>query len=290
MDAVDRRWARTLADVEDQLDADAVARVLRRAQQLADERGATPDAVLDQGGVSPDAVVAAADEVGIDPSAVREALALERFAHEVPDHRRLDRLVGAAEVSVQATVARGVDDTLKAIQDWLTSGYQMRCTRTTDTSLECRPRSGIGASMRRAATQFTDDENIHPVDLIVVEAHAPHDLGPNDEPTALVRIAATRRAARVRRLGGVAAGGAGSIGAAVVGVTSAIVWWPVASVGLLGGGVLIARSGSIHADRVEVEMVRVLSAVVRGEPPSGIAGRAARKVRNVVKSVRSNSR
>ena len=274
--------------MEERLDADAVARVLRRAHELEAARGLAADPGLDPGGVSPDALMAAADDVGIDPAAVREALALERFEHDVPDSRRLDRVVGAPQITVQRAIPRSVDDTLDAIQEWLISGYQMRCTRTGDNTVECRSRTGIGVRLRRAATEFTDDENIQPLDRIVVEAHARTD--DSDGPMTIVRLTAIRRTTRSLRLGGGVAGGAAGIGAAAVGMTvGAPIWW-AATLPLVGGGFLVARSGATHADRVDVEMVRVLSSVARSERPTGIVGRAARSVRAAIQSVRPDKK
>lgn len=273
----------TIAIVEKRLDAEAVKRVLRRAHEIAAANG-TVESALDPGGVSPEALIAAADDVGIDPAAVRESIALERFAHDIPAAGRLDRLAGASEVSVQRTIAREVTDVLDAVEEWLTLGYQMRCSRTSDTTIESRPRTGIGASLSRAATEFTDDEDIQPVDRIVVEAHRRDGA---DAPATMVRITAIRRTTRARRLGGAGAAGAVGVAATVVGVVEAVIWWPVAGVGLIGGALLVARSGNTHAERVEVEMEHLLSAVARAERPTGLAGRAARRVRAAMKSVRS---
>lgn len=272
--------------VEERLDADAVARVLRRAHELAELKGTT-DPILDRGGVSPEALVAAADDVGIDPAAVREALALERFERDVPERRRLDRLAGASEVVVQRTVDRDIVEVLDDIEQWLTIGHQMRCLRPSTTTIESRPRTGIGASLSRAATEFTDDENIHPVDRILVEAHAGDG---SDPPVTMVRITAVRRTTRSWRLGGGGAAGVAGVGTSVAGALQSFVWGPVIGAGLIGGGLLVARSGNTHADRVDIEMERVLSAVAQAERPTGIAGRAARQVRAAMKSVRSKRR
>ena len=81
---------RIVVVVTDRLDRDAVARILARAQEIDD---ADPD---DGEGIEPDALIEAATEVGIDPNAVRDALAIERFTVAPPGRRRLDRLSGPA--------------------------------------------------------------------------------------------------------------------------------------------------------------------------------------------------
>ena len=82
--------------MDEPLDADEAGRVLRRARSLAAEHGVDDDtdAVLSGLGVSGQALVEAAAEVGIDPDSVRDALALERFDADLPDRGRLDRLAG----------------------------------------------------------------------------------------------------------------------------------------------------------------------------------------------------
>ena len=63
---------RIVGDVSDRLDRDAVSRILARAQDL--EAGGHDD----QSGIEPDALIEAATEVGIDPNAVRDSMAIEQ--------------------------------------------------------------------------------------------------------------------------------------------------------------------------------------------------------------------
>ena len=69
----------------------------------------------------------------------------------------------------------------------------------------------------------------------------------------------------------------------------AIVAAPILGVPLMIGGYATARSGRRHADKVELELMRVLAAVGRDERPVGLVGRAARRARRAVTSPRTDA-
>ena len=68
----------------DRLDREAMERVLRRAQELAWEETSDPD---EAGVVDEEILIEAAGEAGIDPAAVRRALALERLVFAAEEQR-----------------------------------------------------------------------------------------------------------------------------------------------------------------------------------------------------------
>ncbi len=278
---------RTLAGVEDALDAEAAARVLRRAHELAEVQ--RPMERHDGGGVSGQALVEAAGEVGIDPDSVRDALALERFGVQEPDPGLLDRLAGPASIPVEHVVHRSADVALKEAEAWLTVTHRMRCVQLPDGQIECRPRGGWVARLGRSVASATGDVNITDVERITVAAQ-PLLLGATpDNPRTLVRVVADRRRTRRRRLGVGAVAGVGGVSAAAAGLAGAagaIFVGPIIAVPLIAGGYVVARSGARHADEVEHEMQRVLTAVDRAERPVGLVGRAARRARSVVNSTR----
>ncbi len=274
------------------LDADEAGRVLRRARDLAAEHGVDDDtdAVLSGVGVSGEALVEAATEVGIDPDSVRDALALERFDADLPEHRRLDRLAGPGAIAVERVVRRDPEAAVADAETWLAVTYRMRCIRTADGELECRPRAGLTAVAGRSMAGATGADNIKAVERLNVSVQ-PLELGASDDsPRTLVRVIAVRYATRRRRLGAGSAAGVVGVGVGVAGATvGATIAGPLLAVPLIVGGFSVVRSGSRHADKVELELVRVLSAVDRGERPVGLVGRAARRARRAVADVRDGN-
>ena len=97
----------------------------------------------------------------------------------------------------------------------------------------------------------------------LIVAVQPLELGASDEaPRTLVRLIAVREGSRRRRLGAGSMAGVAGVGVGVAGATAgAMVAGPLLAVPLLVGGFSVMRSGSRHADKVELELVRVLSAV-----------------------------
>lgn len=282
--------------VEESLDADAARRVLRRAHDIAAAHGRDAgDGSEFASGVSPQALVAAAEEVGIDPDAVRDAVALERFDADSPEPQALDRLSGPGAVSVEHVVDQTPSRALDIAEDWLSVAHRMRCVRTPEGGLDCRPRPGLAASVGRAANGMSGEVNIEAVARLTVSVQALVTDATPERPRTLMRIVADRQTSRRRRLGAGAAVGATGVGASAVGIAGAIAGGgvmlaaPVLGVPLMIGGYATVRSGRRHADKVELELMRVLSAVDRGEDPVGLVGRAARRARKAVTSTRANT-
>lgn len=276
--------------VEEPLDADAARSVLRRAGELAEAHGVPNDEAMSEVGVSGAALVEAAAEVGLDPDSVRDALALERFDADRPEPGRLDRLAGPGAIAVEHVVRRAADAAVADTEAWLAVTYRMRCVRTADGELECRPRAGISGVAGRSVAGATGEVTIKAVERLVVSVQ-PLELGATDSsPRTLVRVIAERQSSRRRRLGAGSVAGAAGVGVAAAGATAgSMVAAPLIAVPLIVGGVSVVRSGSRHADKVELELVRVLAAVDRGERPVGIVGRAARRARRAVADVRDGS-
>jgi hypothetical protein len=282
--------------VEETLDSDAARRVLRRAQDIAAAHGRDGgDAAEATSGVSPQALVDAAEEVGIDADAVRDALALERFDADSPEPQAFDRLSGPSAVSVEHVVDQSPSRSLEIAEDWLSVAHRMRCVRTPEGGLDCRPRPGLTASVGRTANGMSGEVNIEAVARLTVSVQALVTDATPERPRTLVRIVADRRTSRRRRLGVGAVAGATGAGAMAVGVAGAVVGSvatvvaPMFGVPLMIGGYATARSGRRHADKVELELMRVLSGVDRGERPVGLVGRAARRARRAVSSARTDT-
>ena len=274
------------------LDAEEAGRVLRRAHDLAAAQGIVDDAaaVVQGVGVSGEALVEAAAEVGIDPDSVRDALALERFDADLPQRGRLDRLAGPGAITVEQVIRRDAEVAVADTEAWLAVTYRMRCIRTADGELECRPRAGLTAVAGRSMAGATGEVNIKAVERLIVSVQ-PLELGATDDaPRTLVRVIAVREGSRRRRLGAGSVAGVAGVGVAAAGATAgAVIVGPILAVPFLVGGLSVVRSGSRHADKVELELVRVLSAVGRGERPVGLVGRAARRARRAVADARDGT-
>ncbi len=116
----------------ERFDEEAVRRILARARPA--------DAPEDDSGVDADALVAAAEEVGFDPDAVRDSIALERFEPSAPTTGVLDRWSGASQVVVRREVAQPADDVLGTATEWLQQAHRMVCRRVDDTTVTARRR------------------------------------------------------------------------------------------------------------------------------------------------------
>lgn len=258
----------------DRLDRDAVDRILARAHRL---ESADPD---DGSGVEPEALVAAASEVGIDPNAVRDSMAIERFSIAAPPARRFDRLAGAAEIVVERELDLAVDDAIAGIEKWLTSSHRLICDRRSHGSLIARRRSDATARLARAFSSASGEGRLA-AGALVVEG-VPLAVGTTPvRPRTLVRVGADRSSPRQVRLagGGTLAGTGVGFGAGAVAAAESLLAFPLVAVPLAVGGYAVARSGRGHADRLELELERLLSRVERREQPAGLLGRVARRAR-----------
>lgn len=257
----------------ERLDRDEVDRILDRAHQLD---ASTPEA---DSGVEPEALIAAAGEVGIDPNAVRDSLAIERLSIATPPARRFDRLAGASEIVIEREVYLTVDQALAGLEAWFVSPHRLICDRRSQGILFARRRSDVSAKVARTMSTARGEGRLAATSL-VVEA-VPQIVGSTPaQPRTLVRISADRSTPRQLRLaGGGSLGGVGvaaGAGAAAAGVYIAV---PFLALPLTVGGYAVARSGRGHADRLELELERLLSRVERGEQPASLLGRMANRAR-----------
>ncbi len=277
-DSADMASNRIVVGVTDRLDRDAVARILARAQEL---ETAEP---VDQSGIEPEALIEAATEVGIDPNAVRDALAIERFTVAAPDRRRFDRISGPASIVIEREVPLTVVDALDGIEAWLTSVHRLVCNRFDAGRLHARRRTDASARVGRTVSGWRGDGRLGAVGALDVEA-VPQVVGSTPlHPRTLVRVRADRHDARTMRLAGggtvgLAGVGAGTVSAVATGMAVAA---PVVALPLVVGGYVVARTGRGHADRLELELERLVTLVARGERPTGLLSRAVRRARRSI--------
>ncbi|MFK8022422.1 MAG: hypothetical protein AB8G26_00550 [Ilumatobacter sp.] len=176
-----------------------------------------------------------------------------------------------------------VDDALDGIEAWLGSVYRLTPDRRSRSAVFARRRGDTYARLSRSFSSARGEGRLD-VGNLVAEA-VPRLVGSSPtEPRCVVRISADRSAARAVRLGGGASIGVGGVGltGAMAAFTGALVVWPFAAVPFAVSGYAIARSGGGQADRVERELQRMLSRVGRGERPTGLLGRVAKRARGAV--------
>lgn len=273
-DSSDMAGNRIVVTVTDRLDRDAVSRILARAQEL---EAAAPE---DEPGIEPEALVEAATEVGIDPNAVRDSMAIERFTVTSPDDRRLDRVSGPAAIVIERELPLTVSATLDGVEAWLTSVHRLVCDRRSSSSLHARRRTDASARLGRTVAGWRGDGRLAGVNALDVEA-VPQVVGSTPaRPRTLLRIRADRHDARtVRLVGGSTVGLAGVGAGAVTAAAEVAPAAPVVALPLLVGGYVIARTGRGQADRSALELERMITLVASGERPTGLLTRAVRRVK-----------
>lgn len=212
------------------LSSDEVALVLRRAAELdaADDRDAAD-------GYEPAAVEEAAREVGLSPTAVRQAVAELRVGAlpaEPAARSRRGRALSSRTVCEQRLVAATPEVVLATVDRFMRTQMLELRRRSGDRSLY-RPRSDLVASLRRTLDfgGAIKLEGLRTVDVVVTEA---------DDRT-LVRVEAELASSRANAVAGGAA--VGSVVAVTTGLVGAVLAEPVLVVGAVPAGAVLGGSG-----------------------------------------------
>jgi hypothetical protein len=247
------------------LDREAVRRVLRRATALADVDPVAVDAV---DGVAPEALLAAASEVGIPEHAVRRALTVEQLGSP-PGGRR--GVLGPAVVVVDDELAGGASAVLSDLDRWLVGGHHLRRDRLHEHTAAWSRRRGILGTTFRTLRHTTGEGYLGDIERIDAVAL---DTGTG---TCVVRITADRRRERrTRGVAGAAIGGVTTAGA-IVGAVALGPWMLLAAPATVAVGAGIAAGGRRRARRLGGEIDRVLDSVKHGDRPTRLAPDIARR-------------
>ncbi len=243
---------------------DAAARVLRRAIELAErEQWATPaDAVSEQ------ALVEAAEELGVDPGVVRRAAAEERLGVLTGHSRALDRVAGPAVVSATRVVDQAAADLMDLVDQWLRRNGTLRRQRRDEAALvaEYSRRSDPLAGVQRATRVVRGQEHLGRVRRLRVVVQ------PVDEHRSVVALVADLEMDRALAVtGGSSVAGVGSTVAAVEALSGTPwLWLGVPASVAAGAGVLRWRARGVPD--VELALQGVLDRVVALDvPPSVLA-------------------
>ncbi len=247
---------RRLVAVTEPLDSAAADRVLRRANDLA---GGGDDAV---DGFEPEALIAAAAEVGIPERAVRQSLAIE-YLGPAPTERRLDGLVGPATIVEQRIVAGSPASVLDLLDRWLVDGHHLRRERRRPGEIEWSRRDDVVGGVRRSVRALSGEGRLGDVRRVRATAQ------PVEPDQTVVRVSVDRS---VRRRTSVIAGSTLGGGGAVVGVAGLVLAPPIAlaAVPVVAAGGVVAAASRSQAGRFERELLRLLDAVDEGREPQGL--------------------
>jgi len=250
------------------LDRAAVARIIRRASELAGpESGDDPAGTIEEA-----ALIAAAHEVGLPVIAVQRSLATERLG-DVPVPRFADRLLGPGVVAVDDEIAGSAHDVLGRVDAWLVEGHHLRRDRLRDGRGEWSKRTGVVGVTMRKLRGATGEGRLGRNHRITATAQ---DIGSG---SAVIRVAVDRSTDRRRSaVGGVivVVGGTGGLAvAAAASVPVVLLVTPFAVV----GGVGVAMTSRARAARTVQEVERMLESVADHEAPTRLRTEVARRVR-----------
>ncbi|MEO6122513.1 MAG: hypothetical protein ABIR32_02310 [Ilumatobacteraceae bacterium] len=257
---------------ESTLDSALVARVLRRAGELA----LAAPADRDQNGIGEASVIAAANEVGLPIESVKRSLAVERLGPP-PAVRWSDRLFGVSVVVVEEEITGSVAEVLDRLDVWMVGGHHLRREHgRADVSgghAEWGKRSGIGGVAARTIRRATGEGQLGDLRRITAVAT---DTGLG---SCAVRVSADRGNDRQLFVGGGAALAAtGTTGIVVVATLVASPLVLLASPVAILAGAGVAARGRVRARRTEHEIVRLLDTVDQGIGPTRLGADVARRV------------
>ena len=246
-------------------DRDGAQRVLRRAIELAD-REALSSAV---DGISEQALVEAAEELGMDARSVRRAAAEERLGVLQGETRTIDRVAGPAVVSATRVVALPAADLFEIADQWLRRHGVVRRRRFDAASLvaEYTRRSDPVAGLQRTARTVRGHEHLGRVRRLRVVVQP---VDPHRSVVALVADLELERTVAVA--GGSTVAGAGST-VAVVEALSGAPWLWLGVPASLAAGVGVLRWRARGVPDVELALQGVLDRVaeVDGTGPGVLA-------------------
>jgi hypothetical protein len=248
------------------LDEQVVARILERASEF-ERAGIRRDPA---NSITEASLIAAAEEVGLSPDAVRRSIAVEQMGPP-PPARLGDSILGPALVHVESEMGLDAGEVLARIDSWLVDGHHLRRDALRSGDGEWSKRSGlVGATVRtmRSATgegKLGDFERVNAV---------ARDSGVG---SSLMRLTVNRT--KNRRLAGLG-GAVVAVGGTSAAVLVAVVVAPVAALATpaaIGAGVGVACIGRKRAQATEREMRRVIDAVTVGADPTRLGRDVVRR-------------
>jgi hypothetical protein len=237
---------------------DAAERVIRRAVSLSES--ATDDDAL-----SVAALLAAADDLGMDRAEVERALAEERVGLLADVPRVGDRWLGPDRVVVARVVEGSPDEALERLDAWMRLGRVLRRVRRESDRAVYARRSDPAAIAQRTVRTVRGGERLARVRRLVASVVAVGDgrsLVVLSVDTSASRLTATAGATTVAATGVVTAG------------VAAVEWVPWAWVGVpvaLAGGAGVAAARRAYLADVDEDLEAVLDDLAAGRRPVTLA-------------------
>ncbi len=257
-----------------EFDHDAAERVLRRAIDLAEQQAGGSDR-----GLSESALIEAAEELGVDPAAVRLAAAEERVGVLATRPARADRLVGPAVLSATRVIDLPCDEAMDAVDRWLRRAGSLRRQRRSDgdgpgvTAWYTR-RSDPAAGLQRTMRSVTGQEQLGRVGRLRVDSYplaaVPADDRSGPEDRSLVVLSADLGVERAAVLAGgstvAVAGSTSSVAAVLAGVPW--VWIGIPASAAVGLGAFRVRAHGLPD--VQLSLDGALDRIAAGDLPGGV--------------------
>lgn len=173
-------------------DRTAAERVMHRAVRLAADQA--PEDSVD--GISEQALIEAAAELGVDISVVQQAAVEERLGLLVHKAQRGDSLVGPAVVTVSRIVPGHPEEVLDSVDSWLRRSGSLRRQRSDALSAKYSQRTDLAASAERTARSLMGTEELGRLTQLSVSATAAAQLNAADGPSTLVALSTDLSAER----------------------------------------------------------------------------------------------
>ncbi len=258
---------------DSRFDREAAERVLRRAIHLADaaERSSADDGLAEQ------ALIEAAEELGLDAGAVRLAAAEERLGLLHDGHGGvLDRLAGPAEVTASALVESSAADTMAHADEWLRRHGSLRRRRHDPEALVATytRRSDFAANVQRSVRSVLGREQLDKVRHLKLAVAAV-----DDDHSAIVLVgdlSTDRSATAAAGLSIAGIGSAFSVAGAFTG--TGILWLGVPASIAAGFGVLRWRVAALADVRGALD--GVLGRVVAADTEPGVISEVRDRLRS----------
>jgi hypothetical protein len=232
---------------------DVVAMVIGRAAEL-ERAGSTVRTGLDE-----QAVVDIGREVGLTPTAVREALSEYHAGLLGADERERQTVVGPHTLVIE----RMVPGSIAQVDAQVSAVLERRlfdCCRRTGNRTVWRPRAGLIASLQRAGKRLGRDrplDDVTEITVVLVELPATYGRPPSVRVRLEVECRSLRQGLVAATVGGILASGAGvlAVGGTALAIGDPLPLLGVPPLGALAVGSYVVPRGAYRRKLAEVDLI-----------------------------------
>lgn len=255
------------------LDRGAMERVLARATELASQSADAPD------GMSEAQLYEIGKDVGLSPSALRQALAEERTRVVLAEEMGLEaRVMGPAMVMATRAIPHPPESILAALEEWMVTDYRMLEKRRFGNRRTWEQRSGVFADISRGMRGNAAAAALMRANEVAVTVSA---IG--DGRTAVRFDADLTQQRAKRRITGIVFGATGLVVGTVPVVLGAVLA-PIAMlplfllfgttplVGFGIGGWVTLKGHRKQAERTQLALEQLLDRLEHSTLPRGVLG------------------